>query len=433
MSLRRNLLIAAFVAAMLAGGAGHVAAQAARNGAQLLSAGAEALGGGQYKQAARTLTQAMRSDTLSAAQIAKALYLRGVAQRNLDKPAHAISDLTSALWLQGLSKQELAQAHLNRGLAYEAVGMNDLAREDSRRAREIDPNSKAVAVASAKRSPAATAFDTRVEAAVRKPKSARVPGFQTQVTRESARTPKPAPVPSFQTQVTRESVRKPKPAPLPDFQTQVRTAAREVDPVPAFRTSIVPEEQKKARQQPAPSWTTAVADDKAKAAEASGENKPKGTVTGYLGGLWRRATGDDDNEKQPAEPAAQRETPPAASSQWSQTTTVDTSAARPAATPARAPLPPVEPAPAPAGTAKSYRIQLAAVRSEDEAQSTWKRLAAKHRGLLGQRQPLIEKTDVGSLGTFYRIQIGPFADKKESAQLCSRFKSSGVDCFLVAR
>ena len=45
--------------------------------------------------------------------------------------------------------------------------------------------------------------------------------------------------------------------------------------------------------------------------------------------------------------------------------------------------------------------------------------------------PSIEKTDMGDLGTFYRLQIGPFPDKAESLKVCSALKRSGVDCFLV--
>ena len=34
---------------------------------------------------------------------------------------------------------------------------------------------------------------------------------------------------------------------------------------------------------------------------------------------------------------------------------------------------------------------------------------------------------MGNLGTFYRLQIGPFPDKAESLKLCNALKRSGVD------
>jgi hypothetical protein len=72
------------------------------------------------------------------------------------------------------------------------------------------------------------------------------------------------------------------------------------------------------------------------------------------------------------------------------------------------------------------------LRSDGEAQATWKRLQKKHGNFLGSRQPNIVRTDLGGLGTFYRVQLGPFSDKASSQQLCNDFKRGGLDCFLLA-
>lgn len=77
-----------------------------------------------------------------------------------------------------------------------------------------------------------------------------------------------------------------------------------------------------------------------------------------------------------------------------------------------------------------YRLQLAASRSEAEARQLWQKVSAANPGLSG-KTPQIEKADVGDLGTFYRLQIGPFSDKGESEKLCNDLKRSGVECFLV--
>ena len=81
---------------------------------------------------------------------------------------------------------------------------------------------------------------------------------------------------------------------------------------------------------------------------------------------------------------------------------------------------------------KALKDQLAALKSQSEAQETWKRLSSKHKSLLGNRQPNIVKTELGGLGTFYRVQLGPFPSKAESQQLCKSFKQDGLDCFLLA-
>jgi cell division septation protein DedD len=78
----------------------------------------------------------------------------------------------------------------------------------------------------------------------------------------------------------------------------------------------------------------------------------------------------------------------------------------------------------------NYLLQLSPTRSEAEASALWKTVAKQNAQLAGL-QPHIEKTDMGSLGTFYRLQIGPFPDKAESLKLCNALKRSGVDCFLV--
>ena len=77
-----------------------------------------------------------------------------------------------------------------------------------------------------------------------------------------------------------------------------------------------------------------------------------------------------------------------------------------------------------------YRLQLTPTRSEDEARQLWQKVLGQNQQL-ASIEPLIEKTDMGNLGTFYRLQIGPFPDKAESLKLCNALKRSGVDCFLV--
>ena len=293
MTVRRLVLVPAFLVAGLAiaGATAPVQAQQAADGEALLVAGANSLSTGKHRIATRQLTQAMRAGNLSTAQIAKALYLRGVAQRNSDRPAHAVSDLTSALWLQGLTKRDRAQAHLNRALAYEAVGMKDRARADQARAREIDPKAKAVASApgAAKPGPAISSFDTQVETAEQQPSRRRVPSFQTRVARATVRDSEPAPS-----------------VPATSFQTDVRPAPK---PVPAFRTSILPDkEPKKPARQPAPrppqggnatpQWNTSIAADQAKPADAKPEEGSRRGVRDRIGSLWRSARGKDDEKKE---------------------------------------------------------------------------------------------------------------------------------------
>jgi hypothetical protein len=111
--------------------------------------------------------------------------------------------------------------------------------------------------------------------------------------------------------------------------------------------------------------------------------------------------------------------------------------------------PPPEPSPAPrsgatpaqsapyrtaalpsAAEAGNYVVQISSQRSESEAQASFRALQAKYPGVLGSRQPLIRRADLGSKGVFYRAQVGPFASAEDANQLCSNLKAAGGQCIV---
>ncbi|GAB4239618.1 MAG: hypothetical protein Kow0032_26830 [Methyloligellaceae bacterium] len=397
------------------------------DGETALARAAQAIEKGQYAAAVRQLTKVMQAEELSDGEIAKALYLRGVANRNSGHPAQAISDFTSALFLKALSPRDQADAYMNRAEAYKQVGMQDLARSDIASARQIDPNAKVAAAPrpAAEGGSAVPTFRTEVRPRSREERTARIPAFRTQVEERKTAAGR-APVPSFQTQVRAEK-RKAEPPAIPGFRTQVsanRTpvAARErpsrSEPVPTFRTSITPDEAKP--RAATTSWNTAVSNGGGARGTAQQEkDQSGGTVTRFLSGLWN--SGKTEAEEKRGTPAPP---PAAASSGWNQSTRV-AAAARPKAPAAQARRT------VQGSGGASYRIQLAAVRSQEEAEATWKRLSARHGAVLAGLKPLIVRTELGSIGTFYRVQLGPYPDKEQSKALCSRFKRNGLDCFLL--
>lgn len=379
-------------------------------GGDLLKKGEIALANGKYKAAAQTFSKAMRAGDLSNVQVAKALYQRGIAFEKSGRPAQAIADITNALYIEGLPGGDRARAYLSRGRAYEAVGMKDLARSDLSRAANGGASERQIA-GSDRSAPART----------------RSPGFSTDVRSPGSR----APAPSFRTQA-RPRGSEPKRQKVASFETRTRAPKA---PIPRFRTTILPQEtrspapkknQRAVAPQPAvkPSgWDTSIAAQGSPLPRQKSE-KSKGRVGQFLGGLWGRATGGGKEQEQTA--AA----PAPASPQWNQTSTVTRPA--PAAPPALRPaISEISVRRAPV-SGRGYRIQLAALRSDADAQATWKRLVNKHQNFLAGRQPNIVKTELGGLGTFYRVQLGPFADKGSSQQLCNDFKRGGLDCFLLA-
>jgi hypothetical protein len=81
---------------------------------------------GKSEAAAQALTSTLAVGRLPPAIMAKALLYRGTAYRQQKKPAQAIADLTSALWLKGgLTDSDRADALKQRAAAYEEAGLTD--------------------------------------------------------------------------------------------------------------------------------------------------------------------------------------------------------------------------------------------------------------------------------------------------------------------
>nr|WP_196242275.1 SPOR domain-containing protein [Azospirillum oleiclasticum] len=111
-----------------------------------------------------------------------------------------------------------------------------------------------------------------------------------------------------------------------------------------------------------------------------------------------------------------------------------TAPAKPAPTPAQpqtAVLPPPAAAPAkPAGGSGAWRVQLASVRSETEAQAEWKRLQSRYGDALGGLSMSIVRADLGDKGVYFRVQ-GTGADEERAKSVCSQLKAQNVGCVVV--
>ena len=76
-----------------------------------------------------------------------------------------------------------------------------------------------------------------------------------------------------------------------------------------------------------------------------------------------------------------------------------------------------------------WAVQLAAPRSEADAQSAISRLKNKYSDALGDAELGIHKADVKG-ETIYRVRAGGLS-KASAAALCSKLKASGGDCFIA--
>lgn len=82
------------------------------------------------------------------------------------------------------------------------------------------------------------------------------------------------------------------------------------------------------------------------------------------------------------------------------------------------------------GPTGGWRVQIASVKSEDVAKSTWARLQSAHGDVLSNLRMQAVKVDLGDRGVWYRVQAGPL-DEKQAHSVCANLKSRRTDCVSV--
>lgn len=292
-----------------------------------VDAAAKLLQSGKAEQAAQALTVTLAGGNLPPAIMARALYMRGVAYRQQSKPAQAISDLTSALWLKGgLTAEDRQDALKQRSGAYADAGLTE---------------SGAVA--------ATTAPATKE--AKERPSSKSWGVVTTPADNATANT--------------------------------TQTAEGGGNWFKNWFNNSSPAQAKE------PPSTASI--DKAEAPPRT----PQPPSTPRVASAWSSKT-----QVQPETPAAETRAPPV----------------RPAA----------------AAAVGKYRVQLATVRTQQEAVA----LAAKAKrslGALAAREPEIDQAVLGNMGSFYRVLVGPFATVQETQAVCAKVKGTGFDCLTVTQ
>lgn len=131
---------------------------------------------------------------------------------------------------------------------------------------------------------------------------------------------------------------------------------------------------------------------------------------------------------QKADPPPSREklaTRPRISKAWSSSTEVHADR--------KAAAPPAPRTVAPAKPAGKYRVQLATVRTQAEAQALATKARREYATVLASSRPEIDQTVLGNMGRFYRVRFGPYATVQETQAVCAHLKGSGFDCMSVTR
>jgi len=443
------------------------------------AAGTKAFEAGDMAGAEQQLSVALAGGGLPNAQMARALYLRGAALRQLGKPAQAISDLTTAVWLKGgLSDADKAKATEERQLAYREAGLGDTpppigtAPLDQSPKTASAPASGAQVVHVTEQSfwnnfslpsltggssqPAAT---TQAQAATtaQTADAGQQSGFWSFLSggasqpAESAQASAPAAAPTSLAAAV-----------MPGSDPTMQAAAAPVAQS-SWDTQTAAAAEASAAQQLSTGFAPAPAPVASYAApEASGLNplsvqsdaSPSAGTSNPLAGTGTAVSNFFGNifgsgQTAQAEPAAAMTTG-ASGPAWGSDTTVVTAQTSsmvqrgpdsppPAAdalpwntsgASAAAPAPVKVAAAEPAG---KYKLQVAAVRSREEAERLAQSLNGYQPVRDGKVSPEIDEAVIGSMGTFYRVRLGPYANAKEPNQLCTTLKPQGFDCLVVTQ
>lgn len=218
---------------------------------------------------------------------------------------------------------------------------------------------------------------------------------------------------------------------LPDRSSAERVVSREEQPVerPAAARVVLPG---------APSAFTNAAAPAASSQPGLAGNEPKRvrTVTirpdgGVVGAVPSappvRATAAPSTSTAPAAPAAPGPSRLASRGSAPSSGPLAIAPQSPAeSAPARNATPSREPS-VPDG---SYMVQLTSQKSETDAQASYRALQSKYPNVLGDRQPVIRRADLGSKGIYYRAQIGPFTTADQANEFCGNLKSAGGQCIV---
>jgi hypothetical protein len=93
---------------------------------------------------------------------------------------------------------------------------------------------------------------------------------------------------------------------------------------------------------------------------------------------------------------------------------------------------PTKPAAAKVAKAGDFRVQVAAVKTRDEASAIVSKLQTLG-GAIAATPSAVDETTFGSMGKFFRVRLGPYASAAEAKAPCATLKASGLDCLVTAK
>ena len=411
-----KILLASVCSAFLAASAAVSGAAAATANSKLVNQAYNALQVGDAEAAVRAYGLAIESRNLEPEVLANALLNRGLAYQRLNEHQFAIDDYAAAMRIDAMSGKLRALALYNRGLSYQRLQQNAQAIEDFTSALFLDSQfshayySRGTLLRDSGQHLFALAdFDKALRFDY--PDAARV-YFAQSLTFEKLRRSTDA----------RESLNKAIAA-NPGYEPAMqRLAALDRKATSKLQEATASDQMLTAAVSPA------VPQAQAPSARLLAEGNDVAPVT--KGKVKKKISDRVAPEERTAyvEPASaapeaveeivEVETVP------EETAGTDTSAQEIAAD--------SQADTQPQGNAQNlsgWSVQIASAATENAAWSTWKKMQARHKAL-ASKEPVVVRADLGTRGIFYRVRLVGFESQSDANTECAKLKSKGVKCYI---
>jgi tetratricopeptide (TPR) repeat protein len=76
-----------------------------------------------------------------------------------------------------------------------------------------------------------------------------------------------------------------------------------------------------------------------------------------------------------------------------------------------------------------WSVQIASADTENSAWTTWKNMQKRFK-VLADQAPVVVKADLGAKGIFYRVRLAGFDGQSSAQTACAKLKTKGVSCFV---
>ena len=394
---------------------------------------------GKLEPAVQQLSTALRGGGLASSEMARALYVRGMAYKRQSKPGLAISDLTSALWLKnGLNDTDRQSATAERAEAYRLAGLGD-GNSGVERVSVIDPNAGVKAAESvSKPAPIPAPIPSTAAAATARISDGSVTrqAPDSEAAQDAARARKLALTPvddasGVQTLPGGLAASKP-------LAAAAQEAAAPTAPATVASPAAIPAPIPAALAPATPAPVLAAAPIEAAMPEAASTANPPSTIAGFFSNLFSGGSSAPATNVPPGQSSlttASTTPATAATSSWNDRTSVASTSAKTAAAANPITTAAVTPAavakPAPAVKSGKYKVHIAAVRSRAEAEALAQKVQQQHGAALNSRAAQVDEAVIGSMGTFYRVRVNGYANADEPRGVCNALRTGGFDCLVV--